>query len=275
MATFLVISTADDGAGSLRQALADAEENEGADTITFAPWLSGQTIRLSSTLEIQSGEVSIEGDLDGDGAADVDISGDDGDASWPNSGDIGLLIAVGAGANVTLDSMRFSGGANYNPSTGENVVSGIFNAGTLTMIDSVVEQLGAYGGTGADTSTFAGTAGAGGLAVSGIFNTGTLTISDTVFDELHAQGGVGGAAEFGYGGRGGLAVGGIFNDVGGTVTLTNFLVGRGDGFGGAGGYGYFDGGNGGHGIRVFYNADGPEALSGNMAGAGYGSGGAG
>ena len=46
--SFLVTNTADSGAGSLRQALADAANNPGGDTIFFDPALSGQTITLTS-----------------------------------------------------------------------------------------------------------------------------------------------------------------------------------------------------------------------------------
>ena len=43
---YLVGVTGNSGAGSLRQALLDAAGNSGADVITFAPALSGQTITL-------------------------------------------------------------------------------------------------------------------------------------------------------------------------------------------------------------------------------------
>src|SRR5690349_1648112 len=45
-ATFTVTTTADSGAGSLRQAVADTNTLGGTNTIVFAPALSGQTIKL-------------------------------------------------------------------------------------------------------------------------------------------------------------------------------------------------------------------------------------
>ena len=44
----LVSNNADSGAGSLRQAIADANANPGVDVITFAPALGGQTITLTT-----------------------------------------------------------------------------------------------------------------------------------------------------------------------------------------------------------------------------------
>jgi len=46
--TFIVNNTNNSGAGSLRQAIIDAENNPGEDTIVFDPMLSGQTITLTS-----------------------------------------------------------------------------------------------------------------------------------------------------------------------------------------------------------------------------------
>lgn len=73
MATITVTNTDDSGAGSLRQAIADA--NNG-DTIRFDPSLSGSTIVLSSTLVIAK-DLTIVGDVNGDRKADITISGND------------------------------------------------------------------------------------------------------------------------------------------------------------------------------------------------------
>src|SRR5262245_56979149 len=47
-ATFTVLNANDSGVGSLRQAIADAATNAGADTITFDPGLAAHTIALTS-----------------------------------------------------------------------------------------------------------------------------------------------------------------------------------------------------------------------------------
>src|SRR5262245_16073021 len=57
-ATFTVTNTNDSGAGSLRQAIVDANTTAGADTITFS--VSG-TITLGSTLPSIADDVTIDG----------------------------------------------------------------------------------------------------------------------------------------------------------------------------------------------------------------------
>ena len=53
----------DSGAGSLRQAIADAEAQAGADTIVFADTLTGGTITLQGALIFSQDELLIEGDI--------------------------------------------------------------------------------------------------------------------------------------------------------------------------------------------------------------------
>jgi hypothetical protein len=61
--TFTVTNTADSGAGSLRQAILDANANPGADTITFAIGAPGsqQTIQPTAALPIITDPVTIDG----------------------------------------------------------------------------------------------------------------------------------------------------------------------------------------------------------------------
>src|SRR5262249_59398435 len=61
---FSVTTTADSGAGSLRQAILDANGNPGGDSIIFSILVGGggvQTIRPASPLPIISGPVFIDG----------------------------------------------------------------------------------------------------------------------------------------------------------------------------------------------------------------------
>jgi uncharacterized repeat protein (TIGR01451 family) len=60
-ATFTVTTNADSGAGSLRQAIADANGLAGADTITFNAALSGSTIALTTGQIAISDSVDIQG----------------------------------------------------------------------------------------------------------------------------------------------------------------------------------------------------------------------
>lgn len=64
-ATYTVTSTSDSGAGTLRQAILDANANVGADSITFDPSLAGSTITLTSPMESITESVSIDGSTSG------------------------------------------------------------------------------------------------------------------------------------------------------------------------------------------------------------------
>ncbi|MEM6848707.1 MAG: cadherin repeat domain-containing protein, partial [Pseudomonadota bacterium] len=79
-ATFRVTNTNNSGAGSLRQAVSDANARPGADQIVFDPTVfSGENTTIS--LSLLSGSInitdslSINGDVDGDGDADVTLDG--------------------------------------------------------------------------------------------------------------------------------------------------------------------------------------------------------
>ena len=58
--TFTVTNLSDSGAGSLRQAITDANANAGADTILFANGLTG-TIALASALPTLTDDVTLSG----------------------------------------------------------------------------------------------------------------------------------------------------------------------------------------------------------------------
>jgi hypothetical protein len=61
LATYTVTNTNNSGAGSLRQAIIDANANAGADTIVFSISTGVQTISLSSALPTITGQVTIDG----------------------------------------------------------------------------------------------------------------------------------------------------------------------------------------------------------------------
>jgi len=253
MADFIVTNTNDSGAGSLRQALADAEANGvGADTITFDASLDGQEINLQSELVITQGTVSINGDVDGDGNPDVRISGDSNDDGMADAGDTNILT-IDAAAIVNLNSVHLT-----HSYSGDNASAGITNSGTLTITDSIISDNRAIGGDGYDSINYAN-GGNGGSAAAGILNnTGAvLSINETLFDNNIAYGGRGGDGYFyslgnGHtGGDGGSASSGIANF--GLVNSNEILFNDGlayGGNGGVGGEGYGGGGNGGDGGDV-------------------------
>ena len=77
MATFTVTNTNDSGAGSLRQAILDANAAAGADIIDF-------TIGGSATITLTSGElfidsaITIQGDVDANAATRITVDADGG-----------------------------------------------------------------------------------------------------------------------------------------------------------------------------------------------------
>jgi hypothetical protein len=74
--TYLVSTTSDSGTGSLRRAIRKANRHVGADTVTFAPELSGKGIRPTTPLPpIRDAQTTIDGDLNDDGAPDIRLSG--------------------------------------------------------------------------------------------------------------------------------------------------------------------------------------------------------
>src|SRR5262245_1441044 len=99
MTTYTVTNLNDSGAGSLRQAIIDAGASAGTDSIVFATGLSGGTITLTSgELEVRS-DVTIDGDIDGDGSADITVSGNDASRVFT------------IGATVTLNGLVIRDGA--------------------------------------------------------------------------------------------------------------------------------------------------------------------
>ncbi|MCB1516974.1 MAG: hypothetical protein KDJ19_05080 [Hyphomicrobiaceae bacterium] len=245
MATFLVINTNDSGAGSLRDAIEAAAADPDADTIKFASWLSGETIFLQDTLTIESGTVTINGDINGDGDPDVIISGDAGD-DGKSLDDVGILLQVRSGANATIQSMHFTeayakgaNGSGY--SGGGTAIAGISNQGDLRFFDSVLQNAQAFGGDGASSTIYARH---GGDGFAGIYNSGTAYIRDSLLTTVFAYGGDG--ADGTLGGDGGNATAGFWNF--GTLRTINAGMSSFGAFAGAGGDSSTsaDGGDGGN-----------------------------
>src|SRR5918998_2835936 len=136
-AAYTVTNNADSGAGSLRQAIIDANTSTGvADTINFDQSLSGQTITLTSaqlpTITDVAG-LTIDG-----GSVNITISGND----------QYRVFEVGSGAKLTLSNLTVANGAI------DDRGGGIYNGqgGTLEV----------------SNSTFSGNRSGDGLGVGGI-----------------------------------------------------------------------------------------------------------
>ena len=150
-AAIRVTSNADSGAGSLRQAIADACPGG---TITFDPALAGQMLILGSRLDIDK-DLTIDGSAL---ASKISISGN-------NS--VGVLY-VYPGVTAVINSLMIENGKS-----GQG--AGISNRGRLTVIDSLLS-----GNQTEFDPTVVGE-GYGGAIYSG--NEGSLTVIHSVFTE--------------------------------------------------------------------------------------------
>jgi Ca2+-binding RTX toxin-like protein len=239
LATFTVTSTNDDGAGSLRQAIQEANALEGEDAIEFNLGAGNQTITLSS------GRLDISDDLviTGSGADNLTVSGNrasavflvnDNTDSRINVEMSGLTIADGVlptgaivGAGIRNDENLILSRVTVRNNQGGSRGTGIGNLGFLRLSESVVTNnsnrfRGGVGGAGGianfsgatleiDSSTISGNVAAknGG----GIINNGTLRITNSTISDNRVD-----AAATGFGGAG------IFNSFNGTLSINNSTI---------------------------------------------------
>jgi len=196
-AAFAVSSLADSGAGTLRQAITDANAAPGADTVSFG---LGGTITLASTLPPISDAAGLT--ISGTGQSVV-ISG--------NSAVVVMQVATGA--LLALNDLTI---ANGNGGGG-----GLSNSGTVTITNSTFSgnsAPGSFGGAinsgGGSTlnvtnSSFAANSATGGFGGAIYSNSGTVTVTNSTFSGNSATGGFGAA---------------VFNNGVGGVTLRNTIV---------------------------------------------------
>ncbi len=112
LSTFTVVNTADSGAGSLRQAILDANANTGADRINFAIGTGVQTIQPLSALPNITDDVTIDGTTQpGYGGKPIVVL----DGSKVTDGD-GLTLAAGKDVVYGLVINQFSGTGILNQS---------------------------------------------------------------------------------------------------------------------------------------------------------------
>ena len=140
LSAFTVTSTSDSGAGSLRDDILMSNAAGGANTITFAPGLSGAITLTTGQLEISS-DLTIAGP----GASSLTISGNN----------KSRVFQIDANVNAAISGLAISGG---HAPDGVQGTLGYYDAAKGNYID------GGPGGAGAD----------GG----GIYSLGTLTLSD-------------------------------------------------------------------------------------------------
>ncbi len=283
LANITVTSAADSGAGTLRQALTDVGVGE---TVTFST--PGMTVNLDTQLVIAK-NLTIDGDLNNDGVADVTISG-----QYKTQ-----VLKVNSGVTATLDGLVITKGlAAGDGSNGGSGISaanllgaGISNFGNLTLNNvSVTENAasGGGGGGGVTNGNFGGAGGGGGAVGGGNGGRGGNTGNGSGVYAGTAgtanQGGKGGGYST-MGGNGGSSSGGAGStgiygytngSAGGTATSGGLSIG-----GGGGGSGWNGaGGKGGGAAGGIYNASGAtltivgtSSITGNIGAGGGGGGG--
>lgn len=202
-ATFSVTNTDDDGAGSLRDALTQADLNGEADTIDLSS-ISGQTISLSSgPLTISEDDVTING-------AGVTV-----DASQANSRVLEVFLS-----DVTINDLTITGGtADGQVILDERGIGAPDGGGGIVALDGRLELNNAVvSGNSAEIGGgvyFYSYSGSGGLAVS------NSTISGN--DAARAGGGVAayaGSVEFSFSGT--TISGNTAGDFGGGIATFSY-----------------------------------------------------
>ncbi|WP_242208768.1 MULTISPECIES: Ig-like domain-containing protein [unclassified Pseudomonas] len=287
LATWTATNNLNSGVGSLRAALASAQNG---DIVTFS---SGMTVQLTSELLINK-NITVDGDLNNDGVADVTLDG-----QYKTR-----VVEVTSGSTVTLDGLVITkglvagNGGNGGSAAAGAMGGGIFNAGILTLNNVTVTANAASGGGGGGgvTGGYVGGGGGGGAGIGG--QTGGHGGSSGPATGTYA-GGAGGANAGGYGGgysptdmggRGGTSTGGVggnggsagagYSHGGNGGSASNGTLSIGGGGGGSG----WDkvGGVGGNAAGGIYNAAsgtlkviGTSVISNNIAAGGGGGGGGG
>ncbi len=250
--TFTVTNTNDAGAGSLRQAILDANNQVGVDTITFAASL------------VSGGDAAIN-------LSTFDTGLDDGEF-----GPTALVIS----SPISITGPTGNNGITVNRSGGSNFrLFHITPAGSLTLVNLTLSGGNAQGFNGGNATAASGGAGGGGAAGLGgaILNQGTLVVSHSLLTGNTAKGGAGGTGG-GTGGAGGGGGGGGLGAAGGNGSGTTGGDGGGPNGGVAGAAGGIGGGGGSSGgIGGFGGggSGGSNGLRGTAGGFGGGGGGAG
>jgi hypothetical protein len=230
LANYSVLNTNDAGAGSLRQAVLDANANAGADTITFDPSVTG-------TITLTSGQINITDSvtITGPGSANLAISGNDAsrifdaatsgtdvsisglsfvhgsgpawNGQWSDWGATGGAIRV-VGASITLDQVSMSDNATNRLGGG----LGTRNAASVTVTDSTFTS---------------NTAAAGGGAMS-FYGGGAVTLDRvTVTGNTNTGDNAGARVTYNYGGGGVRVAGTSSTTITGSTFSSNAVVNTG------------------------------------------------
>jgi CSLREA domain-containing protein len=204
----VVTSSSDSGAGTLREAIDTKVCDSG--TITFNPGVT--SITLLTELHITRPMT-----INGNGSGLLTVSGNN----------VTRIFEVDLGKTASISGMTLLNGKVTGANGGPGLAGtpafggGVFNAGTLTLTDVVINGGKVTGGDGGAGSGAAGGSGGDGQG-GGIFNTGTLTLNTSTVNGGIATGGKGGDSDTANGNGGAAQGGGIYNT--GTLNLNGSTV---------------------------------------------------
>lgn len=183
LTAFSVTNLNDSGAGSLRQAILDANTHVGNDTISFASSLSGQTIALSGG-QLHLTDTTGTTTITGLGSNQLTISGRDASrVFYVHSGATAVITGLTI-AHGWVDNTYVNGGANQNG-------GGVLNEGTLSISGCTLTANSACDGGGIRNS---GTATMTNCLVTGnhvyyggagIWNLARMTVIGSIITDNH------------------------------------------------------------------------------------------
>ncbi|HXT05130.1 MAG TPA: Ig-like domain repeat protein [Casimicrobiaceae bacterium] len=144
-ATFSVTNTNDSGAGSLRQAILDANANAGADTITFAiPGTGVHTITLASSLPDVTDPVTIDGYTQSGASPNTLAVGDN------------AVLTVRVNGGTASPLFHFVAGSQNSTVQGLDIVQTLGGGQMILIVSDGVTIAGNFIGVDTDGATAAG-----------------------------------------------------------------------------------------------------------------------
>ncbi|HEX8567524.1 MAG TPA: carboxypeptidase-like regulatory domain-containing protein [Pyrinomonadaceae bacterium] len=202
-AAYTVTTTADNGAGSLRAAIADANLTVEDDEINFSIPSSDPNCTAGGvcTITLTSGQLVVNATSTAGALTITNASG--ASRLFISGNNTSRVFVVNPGANLSLEGVTITGGyGTVTPAAPFRFGGGIYNnGGTLSLTNSSV------------SGNFSPAGGGAGGVGGGIYSTGTLTVANSTVS--------GNNAELCNGC--GTSGGGIYND-GGTASLTNSTI---------------------------------------------------
>jgi uncharacterized repeat protein (TIGR01451 family) len=220
LATFAVTNTSDDGPGSLRQAILDANANAGLDTINFSIGTGLQTINVGSTTSVALPAITSPVIIDGTtqpgyaGSPLIELNG-----TSAGSSQNGLFITAGSSTIKGLAINRFDG-LGIRLESGENVIEGNYIGTDVSGTVDLGNRLGGVFIVDGPNNTIGGTAAGArniisgndsfGISIQGNFGPGNLMQGNYIGTNIDGTAGLGNSGV-------GVGISAQNNTIGGTV----------------------------------------------------------